>query len=104
MIAEFYKRDQLPGESLADYITKPRCLATHCEFGECLNDALWDRLVCGPHTEETQRTLLTTKNLTLQEAIETILSMGPAEKDSRYYREVRTLKYSRLGFQVTDTD
>ena len=58
---KFHKRDQLPGESLADYIAELRRLATHCEFGEYLNDALWDQLVCGLHAEVTQRRLLTIK-------------------------------------------
>ena len=80
---KFHKRDQLPGESLADYIAELRRLATHCEFGEYLNDALRDRLVCGLHAEVTQRRLLTIKNLMLQEAIETALSMETAEKDSK---------------------
>ena len=80
---KFHKREQLPGESLADYIAELRRLATHCEFGGYLDDALRDRLVCGLHSEGTQRRLLTVKNLTLQEAIETALSMEAAEKDSK---------------------
>ena len=80
---KFHKRDQLPGESLADYIAELRRLAIHCEFGEYLDDALRDQLVCGLHAEVTQRRLLTMKNLTLQEAIETALSMEAAEKDSK---------------------
>ena len=80
---KFHERDQLPGESLADYIAELHRLATHCEFRDYLNDALWDRLVCGLHAERTQRRLLTTKNLTLQEAIETALAMEAADKDSK---------------------
>ena len=80
---KFHKREQLPGESLADYIAELRRLATHCEFEGYLDDALRDRLVCGLHSEGTQRRLLTVKNLTLQEAIETALSMEAAEKDSK---------------------
>ena len=80
---KFHKRDQLPGELLADYIAELRRLATHCEFREYLNDALRDRLICGLHAEGTQRRLLTTKNLTLQEAIETALAMEVADKDSK---------------------
>ena len=60
---------QLPGESLADHIAELRRLVTHCEFGEYLDDALRDQLVCGLHAEGTQRRLLTIKNLTLQEAM-----------------------------------
>ena len=48
---KFHKREQLPGESLADYIAELRRLATHCEFGGYLDDALRDRLVCGLHSE-----------------------------------------------------
>ena len=86
MIAErfkFHKREQLPGESLADYIAELCCLAKHCEFGGYLDDTLRDWLVCGLHAEGTQRKLLTIKNLTLQEAIETALSKEAAEKDSK---------------------
>ena len=80
---KFHKREQLPGESLADYIAELRRLATHCEFGRYLDEVLRDCLVCGLRAEGTQRRLLTIKNLTLQEAIETALSMEPAEKDSK---------------------
>lgn len=80
---KFHKRDQLPGESIADCIAELRCLTTHCAFGEYLSDALRDRLVCGLRAEGTQRKLLAIKDLTLQEAVETALSMEAAEKDSQ---------------------
>ena len=51
MMAErfkFHKRDQLLGESLADYIAD-LCPA----IGGYLNDALRDRLVCDLHAEGT---------------------------------------------------
>ena len=83
VIAEFHKRDQLPGELLADYIAELRRLTTHCAFGEYLEDALRDRLVCGLCSEGAQRRLLATKNLTLSEAVETALAMEAAEKDSK---------------------
>ena len=59
---KFLKRDQLQGEALVDYIAELRCLTTHCAFGAYLNDALRDRLVCGLHSEGTQRRLLATKD------------------------------------------
>ena len=43
----FHRRNQNAAESIADYVAELRRLATHCEFGEYLNDALRDRLVCG---------------------------------------------------------
>ena len=86
MIAErfkFHKRDQLPGEALVDYIAELRCLMTHCAFEAYLNDALRDYLVCELRSEGTQRRLLDTKDLTLQKAVETALSMKAAEKGSK---------------------
>ena len=80
---KFHKRDQLPGESLADYVAELQHLTTHCAFGAYLNVALRDHLVCGLRSKGTQRRLLATKDLTLQEAVETALSMEAAEKDSR---------------------
>ena len=41
---QFHRRDQLPGESVADYVAELRRLSTNCEFGGHLNDALRDRL------------------------------------------------------------
>ena len=58
-------------------------LMTHCEFGTYLNDVLRDCLVCKLCLEGTQRRLLATKDLTLQEAVNTALSMEAAEKDSK---------------------
>ena len=35
----FHKRDQLPGESICDFDAALRKLATHCRFGEALEEA-----------------------------------------------------------------
>ena len=43
----FYKRNQHEGESILSYVAELRKLATHCNFGGNLNEALRDRLVCG---------------------------------------------------------
>ena len=101
---KFHKRDQLPGESLADYIAELRRLATHCEFREYLNDALRDRLVCGLRAEGTQRRLLTTKNLTLQEAIETALAMETADKDSKTLQESKGSNVQQVSKIPTQTN
>lgn len=45
---------QAPGECLSDYVAELRRLATHCECGAYLNEALCDRLVCGIWSEGTQ--------------------------------------------------
>ncbi|CAN8031231.1 unnamed protein product, partial [Ixodes persulcatus] len=49
--AQFGKRDQRPGESIADYIAELRRLSKHCDFGSTLDDMLRDRLVCGLREE-----------------------------------------------------
>ena len=61
LIAEcyaFYKRDQVPGESLADYVAELRRLASNCKFGQHLPEALRDRFVCGLCSEPVQKELL----------------------------------------------
>ena len=67
---QFHRKDQLPGESVTDYVAELRRLSTYCEFEGHLNDALRDRLVCGLRSESTQKRLLAIKKLTLQEAME----------------------------------
>ena len=50
MIAEhfdFHKRDQSPGESIAEFDAVLRNLATHCQFIANLADNLRDIFVCG---------------------------------------------------------
>ena len=66
----FHRRCQQSGESIAEYITKLRRLATNCEFGEYLEQTLRDRLVCGLNHEPTQKRLLSESSLSLAKAIE----------------------------------
>ena len=54
----FHKREQRAGESMADYEAALRRLATNCQFGEFLEQALRDRFVCGLRNEAVQRRLL----------------------------------------------
>ena len=98
---KFHKRDQLPGESLADYIAELCRLSTHCAFGDYLNDALRDQLVCGLLAEGTQRRLLATKSLTIQEAMETALAMEAAEKDSKDLQGNRDSSVKQLSKSQT---
>ena len=73
----FYKRNQLRGENVANYLAELRRLALTCEFGNFLIEALCDKLVCGLTDEAIQRRLLAeadlplTKALTLAQAMET---------------------------------
>ena len=79
----FYRRNQAPGESVADYMAELRRLATHCKFeGEGhLDEALRDRLVCGLSSEGVQNRLLTYADLTLAKAVEVAQGMEAAERD-----------------------
>lgn len=54
----FYKCDQSVGENITDFNAVLRKLATHCNFGVYLEEALRDRLVCGLQQETIQRRLL----------------------------------------------
>ena len=66
----FYQRSQKESESIANYLASLRRLASCFAFGDFLNDALRDRLVCGIHSENVQQVLLTKSNLTLTKVLE----------------------------------
>ena len=76
----FYKRDQVPGESLSDYAVELRRLAFNCKFGQYLPEALRDRFVCGLCSEPVQKELLRKKDLTLTDAIKLAQSLSSADK------------------------
>ena len=62
----FHRRNQASGESVAEYVVELRRLATHCQFGEYLDEALRDRLVCGMRNTATQKRLLSEPELSLK--------------------------------------
>ena len=68
---------------MADYIAELRRLATTCEFGAFLDDALRDKLVCGLQKENIQRRLLAEADLELKKALELAQGMEAAEKGSK---------------------
>ena len=69
----FYKRQQRQGESMADYVAELRRLATACEFGAFLDDALRDKFVCGLQNENIQRRLLSEADLELKKDRSSVL-------------------------------
>ena len=83
----FHRRNQIATESVSEYVAQLRRLATHCEFGEFLNDALRDRLVCGLNNTSAQKRLLSEATLTLAKAVEIAQSMEAAEKSSKVFHE-----------------
>ena len=59
----FYRRERGLIEFVLDYVVELRKLAPLCEFGNFLEEALHDRVVCGIHNMAAQKHLLSKKNL-----------------------------------------
>ena len=74
----FYKRNQHEGESILSYVAELRKLATHCNFGGNLNEALRDRLVCGLRNMQIQKRLLSEAKLKYSKAVEIAVAMETA--------------------------
>ena len=79
---KFHKRAQQEEETVAEFVLALKGLAKHCDFGDFLNDALRDRLVCGLNKESIQRRLLAEADLTFQKACEIAQAMEMVEKDA----------------------
>ena len=79
---KFHKRTQRESESVAEYVVALKELATHCEFGGFLNEALRDHLVCGLYRESTQKRLLTEVDLTFKKACKIAQAMEMADKNA----------------------
>ena len=62
---KFHRKCQSESETVAQFLAELRRLAEHCDFGDHLEEALRDRLVCGLRNETTQRRLLAEADLTL---------------------------------------
>ena len=67
---------------MAQFVAELRRLATHCNFGGYLDEALRDRLVCGLRSKITQRRLLTIADLKLSDTIEIAQGLETTERDS----------------------
>ena len=82
----FHQRLQQPGESVAMYLAELRKLAVSCEFGEPLDEALRDRLVCGLRDEAYQKRLLSECELTLDKALQIAQRLETADVNARALR------------------
>ena len=101
----FHRRNQAMGESIADYIAELRRLSTHCEFGDYLDQALRDRLVCGLRSESAQKRLLSGAKLTLTKAMELSQGMEAAERNAKSLKgtEATIQKLSLLARRSAST-
>lgn len=81
---KFSKRDQHAGESIAEYVVELRKLATHCKFGNNLNEQLRDRFVSGVRNQDAKRKFRAEKEeeLTFSEVIEIATGIELMERDS----------------------
>ncbi|KAF2894393.1 hypothetical protein ILUMI_11779 [Ignelater luminosus] len=66
----FYQCTQKSSETISDFIMRIKELAKHFEFGQFLDEALRDRLVCGMASDLIQRKLLSVPKLTFKAAVE----------------------------------
>lgn len=76
VVSERFKFNQCcqsPGESVQEFITTLKKLASHCEFDTFLDDALRDRLIVGLVDEACQRKLLGESSLNFHKACEKAL-------------------------------
>ena len=76
----FHRRNQVSGESIIKYVVEVQWLASKCDFGVYLEEALRGRLVCGLLSETIQRALLSEVDLTLKLAVEVAQGMEAAHK------------------------
>ena len=96
---KFYTHNQREGESISCYSAELKKLATHCEFGAFLIEALRDRLVCGLRADyiAIQDKLLTTADLTFTSAIDISVGMEQAKDFRHADGSVHSIHSARSG-------
>lgn len=90
LIAEcfrYYKKQQQQDETVSEYILALKKLASTCEFGQFLNDALRDQFVCGLSGEQYHKRLLSEKDLMFTKACDIALALELAYRDTKELRE-----------------
>ena len=78
----FHSRSQMETETIPQYVAILRQLSTRCNFGDALDDMLWDRLVCGLRDAALLRRILSEKDLTFQHAIDICQAHEVAARDT----------------------
>ena len=76
---DFHKHGQSPRESITEFNTALLRLATHCQFGTSLTDALRDQFVCGLQHDTIQQHLLSETDLTYDKAMGIAKGMEAAD-------------------------
>ena len=75
---QFHKRDQHPDETINEFMIELWKLAHSCDFGDFLDQTLRNRFVCGLANTNTQKQLLSEKDLTLKRAVTVATAMEMA--------------------------
>ena len=78
----YHKRQQRDGETVSQFETELRSLASASEFGEFLGQALRDQLVCGIRNESTQRKLLSQER-NFEQALQTATADESVESEAK---------------------
>ena len=79
----FSKKVQQENESVSDFIAAIQSLASKCDFGAYLDDALLDKLLAGIRDDPSRRKLLNTDELTYAKACEIVLQHEAVRNHSR---------------------
>ena len=94
----FYQRLQREGETIANYMAELRRLSKHCDFGDYLDTALRDQLVCGLDHDAVQRKILVESEPTLTKAVHIAQAAETARAFfTGEYHKATTCKASRNG-------
>ena len=76
----FHTCTKREGDGVTAFAANPKHMASTCQFGTHLNEALRDRFVCGLRNKETQKKLLTEEH-TFDAALKVALGAEAAEKN-----------------------
>ena len=84
---KFFKRVQLKGESIAEFMVELRRLAKMCNFGDYLDTAIRDQFVCGLKGTKCQTELLCVAGLTVATALRKALAAEVVTHEAKAMQE-----------------
>lgn len=100
---KFNKRNQKPGETIAEYVIELKSMAQSCNFGEFLDRALRDRFICGVYNESIQRKLFNDSSVTKFEKAVEIASLMEATKSDVELIQGDAVNYVSNGNRTNDS-
>ena len=91
----FHNYSQREGQSVATFAANLKHLASTCDFGAHLNEALCDCFVCGLRSKEIQKKFLTDEH-TFDRALKIALGAEVAEKDVAGFSQNAVAQVNKL--------